>query len=60
MVLNSGIVLNMSIDLRKENNQESALRIAGYSNQSQMERLRFQRVQKVLDFVTEMKRNLEV
>ena len=33
-ILNPGIVLNTSVGLRKENDQESALGIAGYINQS--------------------------
>ena len=32
------VVLNTSVGLRKENDQESALMIAGYINRSQIER----------------------
>lgn len=34
LFLNPGIVLNTSVGLRKENDQESALGIVGYINQS--------------------------
>lgn len=44
--MNPGIVLNKSVCMRKENDQESTLRIAGYVHKSQMEILRSQRVRK--------------
>ena len=46
LVFNSVIVLNRSTGLKKENDQESVLRISGYINQSRIERLRSQRAKK--------------
>lgn len=40
------ILLKRGAGLRKENDQESVLRIAGYINQSWIERLRSQRAKK--------------